>query len=317
MNHRSNIGTIIRKEFARFFGDRSLVFTAVIMPGLLIYLIYTLMGSFMGDKAQEEIAKQEEMMAEFVSPLSEQESFLRDSLNTVYYEAEAAFRAAQNEDNEFQELGDVLGNLIPMLIIMLLFSGCMAVAPTSIAGEKERGTIATLLVTPLKRYELAAGKIISLSCFALLSGLSSFIGIILSLPKMLQGDDISLPDNIYASSDYLVILLVIVSTVLFIISAISILSALAKDVKSATTMVLPLMLFIMLSSLTPMMGTAHNPALFLIPVYNSAQCMASVFSFNLQQLPLLITLVSNCCYAALAVWILTKMFNNEKVMFGK
>lgn len=317
MNHRSNIGTIIRKEFARFFGDRSLVFTAVIMPGLLIYLIYTLMGSFMGDKAQEEIAKQEEMMAEFVSPLSEQESFLRDSLNTVYYEAEAAFRAAQNEDNEFQELGDVLGNLIPMLIIMLLFSGCMAVAPTSIAGEKERGTIATLLVTPLKRYELAAGKIISLSCFALLSGLSSFIGIILSLPKMLQGDDISLPDNIYASSDYLVILLVIVSTVLFIISAISILSALAKDVKSATTMVLPLMLFIMLSSLTPMMGTAHNPALFLIPVYNSAQCMASVFSFNLQLLPLLITLVSNCCYAALAVWILTKMFNNEKVMFGK
>lgn len=317
MNHRSNIGTIIRKEFARFFGDRSLVFTAVIMPGLLIYLIYTLMGSFMGDKAQEEIAKQEEMMAEFVSPLSEQESLLRDSLNTVYYEAEAAFRAAQNEDNEFQELGDVLGNLIPMLIIMLLFSGCMAVAPTSIAGEKERGTIATLLVTPLKRYELAAGKIISLSCFALLSGLSSFIGIILSLPKMLQGDDISLPDNIYASSDYLVILLVIVSTVLFIISAISILSALAKDVKSATTMVLPLMLFIMLSSLTPMMGTAHNPALFLIPVYNSAQCMASVFSFNLQLLPLLITLVSNCCYAALAVWILTKMFNNEKVMFGK
>lgn len=317
MNHRSNIGTIIRKEFARFFGDRSLVFTAVIMPGLIIYLIYTLMGSFMGDKAQEEIAKQEEMMAEFVSPLSEQESFLRDSLNTVYYEAEAAFRAAQNEDNEFQELGDVLGNLIPMLIIMLLFSGCMAVAPTSIAGEKERGTIATLLVTPLKRYELAAGKIISLSCFALLSGLSSFIGIILSLPKMLQGDDISLPDNIYASSDYLVILLVIVSTVLFIISAISILSALAKDVKSATTMVLPLMLFIMLSSLTPMMGTAHNPALFLIPVYNSAQCMASVFSFNLQLLPLLITLVSNCCYAALAVWILTKMFNNEKVMFGK
>lgn len=317
MNHRSNIGTIIRKEFARFFGDRSLVFTAVIMPGLLIYLIYTLMGSFMGDKAQEEIAKHEEMMAEFVSPLSEQESLLRDSLNTVYYEAEAAFRAAQNEDNEFQELGDVLGNLIPMLIIMLLFSGCMAVAPTSIAGEKERGTIATLLVTPLKRYELAAGKIISLSCFALLSGLSSFIGIILSLPKMLQGDDISLPDNIYASSDYLVILLVIVSTVLFIISAISILSALAKDVKSATTMVLPLMLFIMLSSLTPMMGTAHNPALFLIPVYNSAQCMASVFSFNLQLLPLLITLVSNCCYAALAVWILTKMFNNEKVMFGK
>ena len=42
---KSNTLTIIKKEFARFFGDRQLVFTAVIMPGLLIYLIYSLMGT--------------------------------------------------------------------------------------------------------------------------------------------------------------------------------------------------------------------------------------------------------------------------------
>ena len=44
MKNHNNTWTIIRKEFARFFGDRQLVFTAVIMPGLLIYLIYSLMG---------------------------------------------------------------------------------------------------------------------------------------------------------------------------------------------------------------------------------------------------------------------------------
>ena len=43
MKNRNNTWTIIRKEFARFFGDRQLVFTTVIMPGLLIYLIYSLM----------------------------------------------------------------------------------------------------------------------------------------------------------------------------------------------------------------------------------------------------------------------------------
>ena len=42
--NRNNTWTIIRKEFARFFGDRQLLFTTVIMPGLLIYLIYSLMG---------------------------------------------------------------------------------------------------------------------------------------------------------------------------------------------------------------------------------------------------------------------------------
>ena len=42
---KSNTWTIIKKEFARFFGDRQLLFTTVIMPGLLIYIIYSLMGS--------------------------------------------------------------------------------------------------------------------------------------------------------------------------------------------------------------------------------------------------------------------------------
>nr|MCR5014566.1 hypothetical protein [Bacteroidales bacterium] len=42
---KNNTWTIIKKEFARFFGDRQLLFTSVIMPGLLIYIIYSLMGS--------------------------------------------------------------------------------------------------------------------------------------------------------------------------------------------------------------------------------------------------------------------------------
>ena len=53
--------------------------------------------------------------------------------------------------------------LMPMLLLLFLFSGCIGLAPESIAGEKERGTLATLLVTPIKRSELAIGKIFSLA----------------------------------------------------------------------------------------------------------------------------------------------------------
>lgn len=317
---KNNVGTIIRKEFARFFGDRSLVFTSVIMPGLLIYVIYTLMGSFLGDKVQEKIAKDEQQKTEFISPLTADEEHLLDSLqevrSTAYHEYEASI-GSSDED----ELGHLLGNLIPMLIIMLLFSGSMAVAPTAIAGEKERGTIATLLVTPMKRSELALGKIISLSCFALLSGLSSFLGIILSLPKMLnigaeEADQLNLALP-YQTSHFALIFLLIVSTVLIIISAISIFSAWAKDVKSAGTMITPLMLFIMLAALTPMIGSPSSPLLYLIPVYNSAQCMASVFSFKVELLPLIITISANIIYTIGAVIALAKMFNSEKIMFSK
>lgn len=40
-----NILTIIKKEFARFFKDRRLILTTLILPGLLIYLVYSFMGS--------------------------------------------------------------------------------------------------------------------------------------------------------------------------------------------------------------------------------------------------------------------------------
>ena len=43
----NNIMTIIKKELSRFFGDKRLVFTTVIMPGLMIYLMYSLMGKGM------------------------------------------------------------------------------------------------------------------------------------------------------------------------------------------------------------------------------------------------------------------------------
>lgn len=46
---KSNIGAIIRKEFNRFFTDRRLVMTAIILPGLMIYLLYSFMGSAMSN----------------------------------------------------------------------------------------------------------------------------------------------------------------------------------------------------------------------------------------------------------------------------
>ena len=66
----------------------------------------------------------------------------------------------------------VFSSLLPMLLMMFLYSGCASVAPESIAGEKERGTIATMLITPTKRSDIAIGKILALAIIALLSGTS-------------------------------------------------------------------------------------------------------------------------------------------------
>jgi sodium transport system permease protein len=195
----------------------------------------------------------------------------------------------------------------------------MSIAPPSIAGEKERGTIATLLVTPMKRRELALGKVLSLSFFAMLSGLSSFMGMMLSLPKLIHADELGMDANIYQVSDYVVLLLLIFSTVLVLVSVTSIISAQAKSVKAASAVMAPLMLVVMLVGMIPMMsGTkVANLAYFAIPIYNSVLSMSQVFAHEASTIALLITLLSNCLYAILGVWILTRMFNSEKVMFSK
>ena len=75
MRTENNTWTIIKKEFARFFGDRQLLFTSVIMPGLLIYIIYSLMGSGMSkmatEGANESVFVRVENLPESVAPLWE------------------------------------------------------------------------------------------------------------------------------------------------------------------------------------------------------------------------------------------------------
>ena len=393
---KSNTLTIIKKEFARFFGDRQLLFTAVIMPGLLIYLIYTFMGSGINSMVTEGmddvVTVRVENMPQSVKPLFDslpstvtiEQPFLQPdidiledkSLNTVLVRFPADFdealvtydpqsgllapnveiyynstnnasqrveyaltemltvfengicnrfdiNRADSDEVTFNQASDesigamVWSKILPMLILMMLFSGVMAIAPSAIAGEKERGTIATLLVTPMRRNELALGKIVSLSSIALLSGISSFIGIALSLPNMVP-DAGELSFN-YTTSDYLVLLLIIFATVLIMASAVSLLSALAKDVKNAGTMITPFMLVIMLSGLLPIFqdGASDNLVVYLIPFYNSIEVMTDVFAHSLRWTPVLITLVSDIAYTGIAVFGLTRMFNSEKIMFSR
>lgn len=393
---RGNVLTIIRKEFQRFFGDRRMLLTTVLLPGVMIYAIYSLMGSFMSDRFSTDGAPEATVYVEHL-PASLESTFdalpfevvdaagsdadaLRDLVATgtaaavyvvfppdfdeavavydlssgapapnvsIYYNSTSVDSAtaqgmiagvldtyeeslanrfdvnAGETQYDLAEPSDLTGMiysmLVPMLMLIFVFSGCMAVAPESIAGEKERGTIATLLVTPMKRSELAIGKIVSLSVIALLSGLSSFLGTILSLPRLMGAAASEMDVSQYGVADYVQLLLVVLSTVLVVIAVISIISASARSVKEATTAVSPLMVLVMLIGVTSMLGSGapQQPLWYLIPLYNSVQAMNSIFSFSASPLQIALTVCSNLVYAGLGAWVLTRMFNSEKVMFSR
>lgn len=394
---KNSIVTIMRKEFTRFFTDRRMVLTTVIMPGLMIYLLYSFMGSGLAsqfetaddykanvyavdlpesmrsledgetplqfteisrndvDKAKEELASTEaafDVLAVFPEDFDVQVAsydvatgakapavelyynstdtdsqssynMVTETLNT--YESALANKFDINPGGEGYDMAtdedlsaQIFSMMVPMLMMVFLFSGCMAVAPESIAGEKERGTIATLLVTPMKRSHLAIGKIISLSVIAILSGLSSFLGMMLSLPKMMGGTE-GVDASVYKMTDYILVLLVVLSTVLVIITIVSIISAFARNVKEAAGWVTPVMIISMLLGVTSMIPSLckTEPMWFLIPLYNSVQSMNGIFSMNADVLNIAVTVAANVCYAGIGVFVLAKMFDNEKVMFSK
>ena len=390
---KSDLLTIIKKEFARFFGDKRMVFTAI-MPGLLIYALYSFMGDGMSqmyvpdegyiyeinvvnmpqsmtfleeiegvdlnkieikdiDSVKEAISEDEadilvvfpenfdaEMMAYDVLTATTPAPNVEMYYNSASTESSGAYSIMREVLNGFEQSmankfdicqGDkeydlateedisamVISMVMPMLILMMLFSGCMSVSAESIAGEKERGTIATLLVTPMKRSDLALGKMISLSTFGLISGLSSFLGIMLSLPNLMGGSGL---DNVkfgYSVADYAVLFAVIITTTLVIVGMISIVSAYAKSVKEAGTLVSPLMIVVSLVGVTNMMSNGM-PAEFywyLIPIYNSVQCISGVFSMDYQMHPVIVTCVANAVYSAIFVVVLAKMFDSERIMY--
>ena len=382
---------IFKKELDRFFKDKRTLI-ALLMPGILIYLMYTLMGDFMSDafmpdeeyspviysvnapaeieatfaqvgytftqSSDVEAEKQEIVDNEADLLIVFPENFMSDMLAyqpgldfaapnvEIYYNSASTnsatafttvtavldslessiankFDVNNSLDTQFDLAseeditGMIFSMMMPMLMMTLLFSGCMAVAPESIAGEKERGTIATLLITPTKRSHIAIGKILALSVMALISGTSSTVGTLLSLPK-LMGGAVELGDATYDVTDYVMLAAVILSTVLVLITLISIISAYAKSVKEASTYLSPLMIISMLIGLSGMMGEATTVrALYAIPLYNSVQNMVAIFSFSGDPINVIITVCANLAIAAIGIFVLTRMFNSEKIMFNK
>ena len=389
---KSNIGAIMRKEFNRFFTDRRLVMTAIILPGLMIYLLYSFMGSAMSDMysveddfaptvyavnapasiaalAQEAgmtltdvspqeaegvrtqiVDKQAELLAVFPADFDAQVAAYAPGAGEapnieLYYnstdadssQAHAMFAALLDGyesslvnkfdvnrgvdadlASERDTAGQIFSSMLPLLMMVFLFSGCMAVAPESIAGEKERGSIATLLVTPLGRGELAMGKVISLGCISLLSGASSFLGTMLSLPKLMGAGDVALEAAAYGAGDYAALFAVIASTVLLLTGMIAVLSAFAKTVKEASMLVMPLMIVSMLVGVTSMFGDVHAQlGWYCIPLYNSVQCMSGVLAFSASAAAVGVTVAVNLALAACMTLILRRLFNSESVMFSR
>lgn len=211
--------------------------------------------------------------------------------------------------------GSIVVSIVPLLLLILVFTSVMSIAAESVAGEKERGTMATLLATPINRRDIALGKVLAITAIGLLIAVSSALGIFAGLPSIMQG---AVDVNVYGPTDYLLLALVILSTTLLVVMLITIVSTLAKSVKEATMYLTPLMIAVMLVGILGMFGDAKaDIGYYFIPLYNAVQCMIGIFSFDFQPINVVACVASNLVYTAAGVAVLQRMFDSERLMFAR
>ena len=209
--------------------------------------------------------------------------------------------------------GKALGMMLPYFITILLFAGAMGIGTDMIAGEKERGTMASLLVTPVKRKSIVLGKVFALMT---ISGRSSVIYIVVmgaTFPKILGGDS---GLDIEITPEQIVMIGILLVAIAFLYSAIVILiSVFARDLKEASTYITPAYMVVLVIGMMTMFTTSEAGMKdYLIPFYNTALALKGILTSEVTMAQYSVTLVMTLVLGGILTAVIAKAFESEKVM---
>ena len=218
--------------------------------------------------------------------------------------------------DEKKASGQALGGLLPYFITLLLFAGAMGIGTDMIAGEKERGTMASLLMSPVDRSSIALGKVFALMTLSGLSSAISVVAMVIFMPLMSGQSDGSEALKVSLSASQILMLAGLIIAVAFLYSTIIVfLSVFAKDVKEASSYVMPVYMLVLVVGLMTMFQMGEpKESVFFIPIYNSAIVLGRILSGEVTTRQYIVTLVMTVGISMALIGMIVKAFNSEKVM---
>ena len=228
--------------------------------------------------------------------------------------------------------GFLLGLIIPLFIVMWAITGGQYTAIDVSAGEKERKTLESLLLTPVKRMDIVFGKFLTVSTVALTSVIvaigSFYVALIYSggFGSMMQDGQSSGAEGIVESAainfsiePQAVLLLLVVSLFLVLMFSAIILSIaiFAKSFKEAQSYIGPSYLVVILPVVLVNSMPGFEPTFwfFAIPAVNATLLFKEVLMGVYNSGHILLTLSSLIIYSVIAIFIATKIYSKEGVLF--
>lgn len=219
--------------------------------------------------------------------------------------------------------GNILGQILPFILIIGVLLGSIYPAIDVMAGEKERGTLETLFTLPISNLELVMGKYMAVSFCAVVTAFLNIISILISIGFMTLtagiANEMGMPKFDFTQMIFPgIITMICIGLFAMVVSAISMcVCSLAKSFKDAQNYITPVMLIIMIPSYVSMIPNIELDGFTsTIPVVNISLLIKSVLSFKFDLNLIAIVFVSNFAFMILSVLLLSKMFNSEEILFG-
>ncbi len=170
--------------------------------------------------------------------------------------------------SEEQTSGLFLGRLLTAIIVMMMLTGGSIVATDALAGEKERGTLETLLTTAASRVEIVTAKNLSILAVAFATSVLNIVNIVVWMELDLIAAPAGLKLVIPAGAGMLLLLLYAPAAVL-LSSSLLLVSGRSKTYKEAQLLFAPVMLIAMAVAAIPVLpGVELRSAIVLLPIAN-------------------------------------------------
>lgn len=206
-----------------------------------------------------------------------------------------------------------------VFIIMAITVSATYPATDTTAGERERGTLETLLTFPIKSRDIIVGKFLAVTIASILTGIISLVLAIISVAIAQNAFSIYEGLNIMFSPISILLSVIIIIAYSFFISGLCIaIASSSKTFKEAQSALTPLTFISLFPGMIAfMIGVTGTPLLFIIPFINYTVVFTDTSAGNVDWLNIALMVVSTIIYISIVLTYIIKQYKSEKILFSK
>lgn len=220
------------------------------------------------------------------------------------------------EENFF---ASYIKNYAFLFIIMAITVSATYPATDTTAGERERGTLETLLTFPMKSKDIIIGKFLGVTVSSIITGLLSLVLAVISL--FISKDMFTIYEGVntmYSLSSIIYAIVVIITYSFFISGLCIAIASTSKTFKEAQSALTPLTFISLFPGMIAfMIGITTTPLIAIIPFLNFTTIFTDITAGNINMLHVLLMIISTIIYISIVLYYIIKQYKSEKVLFAK